>query len=230
LRLGRAVALVAVLAAGAGAMGPAPSGSPPRAASWRPVAGPLTRLLFVGTSLTARSTWPEIVGRAVEACRGVPVTVVRIARPGANSAWGAAQSGRIRNAAADVAVVEFVVNDAALHRGVGQVASAANHRTILEAAREGGTRAALLVVTGPVLGRPGLLRPFLERYAAVYGDLDDGSFAQVVDTRGSWPADAAALAALIPDGLHPTDAAMAAHVARSVSDRLCAFAGKPNEG
>jgi hypothetical protein len=197
--------------------GPGPWTAPPP----KPPVGPIPRLLFVGTSLTARSIWPEVVAQAVEACRGGPVEVVRIAEPGATSAWGAAQAARIRQATADVVAVEFLANDAALHRGVSRSASTAYHRAIIEAAREGGARAVLLVVIGPVRGLHLGLRFFLNDYAAVYVDLADGSFVHALDTRPFWPADARALAALVPDGLHPTEAAMAAHVAGPVSGWFC---------
>jgi hypothetical protein len=128
-----------------------------------------------------------------------------------------------------VAVVEFLVNDAALHRGVGRSASAANHRAIIDAAKAGGARAALLVVTGPVRGVQSVLRVFLDDYAAVYAGLADGRDAQALDTRPSWPTDPAMLATLIPDALHPTDAAMAAHLAGPVSGWLCGRRGEARD-
>lgn len=205
---------MALLALAALAAGPPARGEP---------AAPdlVERLLFVGTSLTAVGTWPDAVARAVAACRDGPVVVKRIAKPGANSDWGAAQAEQIQSARADVVVVEFIANDAALHRGVWRARSAENHRAIIEAARSGGARAVLLVVTGPVRGVHRILRYFLDDYAALYLELDDGDAVRAVDTRAFWPVDPDTLASLIPDGLHPTDAAMERHVGEAVSARLC---------
>lgn len=183
--------------------------------------GAITRILFVGTSLTANASWPEVVAREVASCRNADPSVARIATPGATSAWGAAQSMRIAAAAADIVVVEFLANDAALHRGVSLSRSAENHRLIIEAAQAGGARAVLLVVTGPVRGIHRILRYFLDDYAELYAGLEDRATVWMLDTRPLWPHDRDTLAALIPDGLHPTGAAMERYVGQAVARRIC---------
>lgn len=210
-------ALVLAGAAGAlwrGGLPPAPLPADrmaaPLPAPERPA--PALRLAVLGTSLTARASWPEAVAGALAACLGRPVDLIRIARPGATSAWGLAQAGRVVAAAPDVVLVEFAINDADLRDGLRLSEAVATHRALIAALGAARPDMRIVLMTmNPAERLRGLVRPRLAAHYAAYRDLAAGADAGLVDLYPRWRALPRAARGLGADGLHPDDA-----VARAV--------------
>lgn len=169
-------------------------------------------ILLLGTSLTAGGDWPERLRQALSDCRPGSVLVDRLARPGGSSKWGA-PALRQRLAAGpppDLIIAEFTINDASLWHGVPLRESVALLSEILSDAEAAGS-AVFLASMNPAAGTEWLERPGHRAYrqawagaAAAAGDVG------WIDTVPNWRAlDADRWRALVPDDLHPTDAAMA---------------------
>jgi len=186
---------------------------------------PPLRLAVFGTSLTAGSHWPEATAAALERCLDRPVTLIRVARPGAGSAWGLAETARVAAAAPDIVLIEFAINDADLRDGIGLEASAANHRAILAALAQARPEARLVLMTmSPAERLRGLLRPGLARHYAAYRALAAETGAGLVDLYPRWRALPQAARGLA-DGLHPTDAAAQAVILPVLVPYLARLAG-----
>lgn len=165
-------------------------------------AGPL-RLAVLGTSLSARATWPEALAEDLSACLAREVVLIRIARPGANVTWGRAQLDQLVAAAPDIVLIEFAINDADLRDGLRLAPAQALHRDILGALQAAGA-VPVLMTMNPARGLRGLVRPGLARHYAGYHALAQETGAGLVDFHPRWrvldPAQA------LPDGLHPPEA------------------------
>ena len=162
--------------------------------------------MVLGTSLSVRSDWPQGLGEALSGCLSRPAEVEVIARPGATSAWGLAQVGRVAAADPDVVIVEFAINDADLADGLRLGRSFSAHDTLLSEIAALVPDARLLLMTmNHARGPRGWARPRLEAYYALYPRLAERHGAGLVDLYPRWlarPRDADGLG----DGLHPTDA------------------------
>lgn len=201
---------------------------PPLTAPSDPAA-PL-RVTVMGTSLTARYDWPAQAADRVQACIGRPVDLTVIARGGAASDWGVAQTDALRDSRPDILLVEFTINDADLRRRVSLRAARANHAAIVDAARDTMPDARIVLVTlNRGLGLRALLRPRIAAHEAQYdalaADLDLGRLALGPDWARALAAGDAAT--LLPDGVHPTPQAVARLVTPRVADRLATLAGCP---
>jgi lysophospholipase L1-like esterase len=135
-----------------------------------------------------------------------PVSALNFARVGATSrsALGiVAEASRLRP---EAAIIEFAINDAALHRGVSLVESANNLRLMIQRLRSGGEHTRLYLMTmSPVVGLRRLLRPRLDRYYDLYPALAERERVGLIDNRPDWAAlPRATLARALPDGSHPT--------------------------
>ncbi len=180
----------------------------------RPAPGEGYDVLVLGTSLTSRGDWPELLQDRLNACATGPVRVERLARAGAASGWGlAALRDHLSDPDADppdLLIVEFSGNDASLARGFPLFISKRNHRGIIQLARQSGA-AVILATMSPAWGRDALERPGQDRYHALYRDLASSDGVGLIDTISDWralsPEDRRAS---VPDGLHPTREAMAA--------------------
>lgn len=176
-----------------------------------PGTGPF-RIVALGTSLTARGDWPDSLGARLSACAGRPVTVERVAKAGAGSNWGRDQAAAVLALAPDLVLIEFAINDADLRDGVSLARARDNHLALIGALGADRPGLPLMLMTmNRAEGLRGLMRPRLAAYHAQYRDLAAGQGLGLVDLAPLW---AAALAAgrgpeLLPDGLHPTDAAVA---------------------
>lgn len=184
-----------------------PEGQPMAAAGQRHV-------LLLGTSLTVRGDWPELLQERLASCAaaGAPPVVERLARAGAASDWGMpALRARLAEAPApDVVVIEFSGNDASLVHGLPLSTSRRNHRRMLRMVQDAGA-VPILATMSPAWGWKAAARPGQRRYHALYRDLAVQTGAGLVDTIADWRAlSAAARHAAVPDNLHPTPAAMAA--------------------
>src|SRR5690606_446209 len=108
----------------------------------------------------------------------------------------------------DAVLIEFSVNDAALHRLVGLDESAANIRAIVRRIRNDLPAARIYLMTmSPVIGMRGLVRPFLDDHYELYARHAAGLGTGFIDIRPAWAAlPPAALEAALPDGSHPDPA------------------------
>jgi lysophospholipase L1-like esterase len=159
----------------------------------------------VGTSLTARGGWLEALPGALEPIIGRPVRALNFGKVGATSRWGIEVIDQVLSARADVALIEFASNDAALHRPVSFVESRRNLSLILRRLRSESTGMRLYVMTmSPVRGFRGLLRPRLGRFYDMHAQTADRERAGLIDNRPTWKAlPSEELTRALPDGAHP---------------------------
>ena len=169
------------------------------------------RVLMLGTSLTlGGEAWVGALEARLAQCHPAGGQIERLARGGANSAWGAeALHKRLQEAAPpDLLIVEFTINDASLWHGMTLDKSRRQHLEILKMAGAAGVPV-FLATMSPAFGREALERPGQVAYRALYPDLAQaegaGLIAMVPGWQGLTPDDRGMA---LPDGLHPTDAAM----------------------
>lgn len=180
------------------------------------------RVVFMGTSLTARYDWPLRVAESVSACLDRPVQPEIVARPGETSSWGITTLDRLVDLQPDALVVEFTINDADLRRRVSVSESRANHVTIIEAARQANPDVEILLLTlNRGYGLRGLLRPRLQRYEAQYAALATELGTGALDLGDAWQAARDGDGSeILPDGLHPTSGAARSVITGPLSDAL----------
>lgn len=222
MRLGRLTVLLAS-AFGVAALaavfypGPAERKDPPQD---RPVQlrldGPL-KVVVLGTSLSARNPWPQILLRQLETELTSPVTLEVIAQPGAGSRWGLAQVGRVAAARPDLVLIEFAINDADLRRGQSLAEAKATHDALLQSLRAELPDAALVLMSmSPASGLRGALRPRLAAYYGQYAELAEAHSAGLIDLYARWLSEPRTARGL-EDGLHPTAEATARVVVPAVA-------------
>lgn len=163
------------------------------------------RIVALGTSLTARGGWPEPFAKALEECGNRRASITVMALPGATSSWGRAQLGRVLDADPDLVLVEFAVNDAALHNFVSLAQSRENIRAILSTFKTARRPPKVyLMAMNPVHGSKAWLRSSLAAYEEVHRAVASEEGAGFIDTRPAWMhLSDAERQRLIPDGLHP---------------------------
>ena len=181
-------------------------------------------VLLVGTSLTSRGDWPGLLQDRLSACAGRRVRVERLALAGASSNWGRkALEARLADRTAPrpgLVVIEFSINDASLLRGVPLFQSRRNHLDMLQLVRASGA-SAFLATRNPAFGWKAAMRPGQSRYQALYRTLARQQGAGLIDSIPEWRALAPATRhALLPDGLHPTPAAMETIAVPALEDAL----------
>lgn len=172
-------------------------------AALRDGAGPV-RVAVLGTSLSARATWPDEVGARLAACLGREVEVARVAKPGATSDWGVEQIGAVGALRPDVAIVEFAINDGDLLDGLSLSRSAANHEALVGALQGQGARV-LLLTTNPVGWLAGAKRPLLPVYQDIYPTLAARLGVGLFDGERRWRQEKGWREGLV-DGVHPDPA------------------------
>ena len=168
------------------------------------------RVLLLGTSLTAGGVWTDALQAELSACRPEGVVVERLARPGANSAWGQeALSQRLAaGSPPDLMVIEFSINDASLWRGMTLGKSHERHVGMLTLAQRAGVTVWLSTMS-PAIGAEVLERPGQVAYRAAYVSLARSHDAGLIAMVPAWMAlSPEARGRALPDNLHPTDAAM----------------------
>ena len=186
------------------------------------------RIVALGTSLTQNGTWPEAIARGLNSCVGTPVEIFAIAKAGANSDWGLAQTERVNALLPDLVLVEFAVNDSDLFDGIGLNRSRENMRGIVAAIRT--RRPDVQVVfmsTNPARGLRGWQRPLMQQYFDALRSVAAAERVGYFDGWSRWQNDLGS--SDLPDGLHPTSGAearvivpaLSAFIARSF-DRDCA--------
>lgn len=189
---------------------------------------PLSVLAF-GTSLTARYDWPEALRIRLATCLDRPVEMAVVAAPGMGSAWAAGDGlARVaRQPPPDLIIAEFAINDADILDGAWLRDSRRQHEAVIAGLRNhlapGG--AILLMTTNPVEGwLRHLQRPRLAAYYRLYEDLAAAHGLGLADMTPRWQA-AMAQAPLLPDGLHPDQAAARALIVPVLADLIARAAG-----
>jgi acyl-CoA thioesterase I len=183
-------------------------------------------IAVLGTSLTARGAWVPALAGALEASTECPVHVLNFGKIGATSRWGLKAVDAVIEARPDITVVEFGINDAALHRRVSLGESTACVTAIIRALRAANPGARhYLMTTSPAIGLHRLVRPRLDRYYDLCPVLAAREGIGLIDNRPYWKAlPRAELKRALPDGRHPTAefaiSITLANVVRSIASDL----------
>lgn len=165
--------------------------------------GPV-RIVAFGTSLTARSPWPDELQTVLSACRDAPVEVRRVAAPGAGSAWGQSLVSDVIAAQPDVVLLEFAINDADILDGVPLSRARTQHAAILDDLGAAVPEARIALMTmNPAFGLRGIVRPFLNLHYQQYQALAADHQVGLVDLYSRWLM-APRHIAKPADGLHPS--------------------------
>lgn len=175
-----------------------------------------------GTSLTARASWPGRLAIALRDRLNRPVDVVAVAKGGATTRWATAHVQHLVDLRPDLILIEFAINDAALHRCITLRRSRhaidailARLRALLPEAK------VMMMAMNPTHGLRGLLRPRLNAYVAAHRQAALAAGAGFIDHRPVW----AALSLLdrrraIPDGVHPLDHAAATVMVDTIASHI----------
>lgn len=167
-------------------------------------------VLIVGTSLTTRGTWVGELEAELAACRKGPVKVEALAKAGATIRWGwPAFEARMAGAQRpDLIAMEFSGNDAVPWRGLPLFMAKARTQKVIDLAKSKDIPLYLATMS-PGWGVNALKRPGQHRYHAMYRDLAARNGLGLIDTMPIWLGlSDAERAQLVPDDLHPTEAAM----------------------
>ena len=186
------------------------------------------RITALGTSLTSRNRWPELLPGLLAGCladsgSAPDVSVEIVASPGASSSWGLQQLDRVEASAPDLVLIEFAVNDSALHRGMPLASSRSTHERLLDQLLDRLPQTAVvLVTTNPAIGVRGAVRPGLGSYYAMYRELAEQEQVGLVDLEARWAVGGAGpLDDALVDGLHPTATTDERFTAPAVAGALC---------
>lgn len=143
---------------------------------------------------------------ALEPLIGRPVRVLNFGKIGATSRWGLEAVDEVLDARPDVTLVEFGINDAALHRRTSLAQSSVSTTAIIRRLRTANPEARHYLMTmSPAIGLHRLLRLRLDRYYDLYSALAAQEGIGLIDNRPHWKAlSPAELERALPDGRHPT--------------------------
>lgn len=181
------------------------------------------KVVALGTSLTRNGGWQEPLRERLAACTGRPVVVEKIAKVGATSQWGIGMVDAVLALKPDIVLIEFAVNDAAIHRFLGAENSVENLQSILSGIRAGNGEAVVAIqAMNPLSGFKAWTRRNLDRLNEAHLDLAGRSGALVIDHRRRWDALSPADRELwIPDGLHPDAKLAGEFIAETIAEVLC---------
>jgi acyl-CoA thioesterase I len=160
----------------------------------------------LGTSLTAGGTWVEALPKALSARIERTVHAINFGRAGATSRNGLELVDQVIQVNPDAVIIEFGINDAAIHRRVSLERSVANLSATIGRLRGGAADVRLYLMTmNPAIGLRKPLRWRLPSYYAVYSELAASERTCYIDNLAAWQAlPRATLLRAIPDGVHPT--------------------------
>ena len=170
-------------------------------------------MLVLGSSLSARSDWPEVLRDRLqdrlENCAAAGVELRVIATGGADSSWGLAQVSGGLDLRPDVVLIEFMINDADIRNRISRSESLRNHAQMIDMLRETQPDVAIFLLRlNRAYGPRALLRPSLAGYERLLPDIARRFSVGFIDLRPGWSdrwrSDGYRS---LPDGLHPTDAA-----------------------
>lgn len=148
------------------------AGSSATASELRESLGPATKVLFVGTSLTAgygltpELAYPAIVAKLAEA-DGLPIQIVNAGLSGETSAGALRRMEWVLRTPADVIVIETGANDAL--RGLDTDSTRANLERIIARIRQAQPRAQIVLVQMEAPPNYGI--GYVRRFRAMYGDV-----------------------------------------------------------
>jgi len=148
------------------------AGSSATASESRESRGPATKVLFVGTSLTAgygltpELAYPAIVAKLAEA-DGLPIQIVNAGLSGETSAGALRRMDWLLRTPADVIVIETGANDAL--RGLDPDSTRANLERIIAIIRQAQPRARIVLVQMEAPPNYGI--GYVRRFRAMYGDV-----------------------------------------------------------
>jgi lysophospholipase L1-like esterase len=171
------------------------------------------KLLVLGSSLSARSDWPEVLrGRLqdlLKDCAAAGVELRVIAEGGADSAWGLAQLPGRLGFRPDIVLIEFMINDADIRNRMSRSESLRNHTEMIDMLRDAHPDTVIFLLRlNRAHGPRALLRPLLAGYERLLPEIAQRSSAGLIDLRAEWndrwKRDGYRS---LPDGLHPTDVA-----------------------
>ncbi len=176
----------------------------------------------LGTSLTARGMWLEMLPQLLEPLLDRQVQILNLGRAGASSRSGISIATDIGAPPPDVLTIEFAINDAALHRSMSLAESVANIATIVHHVRAAGPDITIYLMTmNPARGVRGLLRPRLGRYYDLYTSIAEREQTGLIDIHSPWRTlSRNELKRALPDGLHPTPEATRTYVLPHIVGRL----------
>lgn len=186
-------------------------------------AGPAVAIVAIGTSLTHGQQWTRRFARDLSVCLGRPVRLRVAAIPGATSRWGMRWLPALLDPAPDIALVEFVSNDADWRRGLLPGASVRNLNAMLTRLDTvPGIRVAVIAMPDPVGSRRWLLRPGIGSYQARHAAAARAHGAGHPNVRDwSRHLSPGERAAWLRDGLHPDPAALARLLAPVLIRHMC---------
>ncbi|WP_425340562.1 SGNH/GDSL hydrolase family protein [Ciceribacter sichuanensis] len=166
---------------------------------------PPLKIVALGTSLTSRGGWPEMLEKTLSACLQEPVVVRTVALAGSTTDWALGQIDRVAGEKPDIILMEFYANDAAIDRWMSVSTSRSNVAVILDSLHKGAPQARIVVMAmNPISGLRGWMRPFLSSYIDAHREEAESRGMGFVDFRPAWNAlSEADLENAIPDGLHP---------------------------
>jgi len=187
--------------------------------------GRALRLVLLGTSLSHAQGWPETTAAALSRCIGRHVDLVRVTRPGANSAWGMTRIAEVSAARPDIVLIEFAINDADLRDGLWRASARNTHRALIARLQRARPEARVVLMTmNPAAGLRGLVRPRLGAHYRDYRDLAAETGAGLVDLYPRWRTRPRPDWGL-EDGLHPEQAAAEAVIVPVLVPYLGVVAG-----
>jgi lysophospholipase L1-like esterase len=167
-------------------------------------------MLALGTSLTTRYSWPQLLAEQLGRCLGTTIQMEVLARAGENSSRAIAQFEIRKHRRPDIVLVEYATNDADLLDGISLVDSRINHARLLMRIHDESPKSIIvLMMMSPAFGVRGWLRPQLNEYYEMYRGFDDTKQTISVDIRIAWQSFLRGPSAQgsFPDGLHPTEVA-----------------------
>lgn len=186
-----------------------------------------SKIVTLGTSLTARGGWQKPLAAALSADTSLKISVAVVAQPGATSSWGRGQIHRVHAENPSIVLVEFAANDAAVHNFISLARSRENIRAIISGLQDHPNRPEVYIMAmNPVHGSRGWARPYLAAYEEAHRGAAREFGAGFIDHRPAWGTLLEAdRARVVPDGLHPEPEAAARlivpTIVRSLVDKSC---------
>ncbi|MEX0338914.1 MAG: SGNH/GDSL hydrolase family protein [Arenibacterium sp.] len=169
---------------------------------------PELELVILGTSLTAKYSWPEQLAETLQTCLSQPVVLENVSVAGANSSQAYEMAEQIATENPDLILIEFAINDADFLDGVSRSVSLTNHSELIFMLQQNYPEARLmLITTNPLSGLAILKRPRLGAYYLQYRDLAEIHDIGLADIYPRW-LEIPLSQRRHPDGVHPDDAQM----------------------
>ncbi|EIP98405.1 lysophospholipase L1-like esterase [Opitutaceae bacterium TAV1] len=176
-------------------------------------AGAPQKIVFYGTSLTAKGAWVPQLSQALEKRFPGLVSFANGARSGQHSRWGMQNlDANVLAHQPDVVFIEFSVNDAVERFQITVDEARRNLETMIDRILAANPKTGIILqVMNPVIGRPpghASHRRELSRYQDIYREVGREHGLLVIDHMPAWTAllesGEKAFRAYVPDGIHPS--------------------------